>query len=419
MRRKRMKRQGRWFLTVWTVIGIGSLFLASQDMSRGLTRMGTSRTWTVCAQGCDFASIQQAIEAASNGDRIWIQPGIYTEHVVLHKSLTLEGSGADKTILKGAQPEKPILFIPEAVQVHLANLAIIESLNYSDLYTPCNTVGKCLAGIEVGGQAQLSLSHVQLYNHVVGIWIHGPAQVQLFASQIGSSSIAGIQLSHSEAELLVMDTKISVGFSPSWLYYEWSGIWAFSYRQIIVMNSTFSRSDRAIYIQNQGEISLIGVQFLMDFRRPAVTIDNQYSDNQVRAVILNSEFTGRGLEAVGNSQITVINSHFRAGEVNVSLGDQVHAVIQESELVGDSDSIDDNSGVVIWSNSAQVHLENNVIADHKDWGVALTQCYSRYIRVTPQITGRNNEIPEKDQPRANKQGALCPPDYPWPPGFRK
>ena len=33
-------------------------------------------TWTVCPEKCDFASIQDAINASSDGDTISISPGI-------------------------------------------------------------------------------------------------------------------------------------------------------------------------------------------------------------------------------------------------------------------------------------------------------------------------------------------------------
>jgi hypothetical protein len=80
------------------------------------------------------------------------------------------------------------------------------------------------------------------------------------------------------------------------------------------------------------------------------------------------------------------------------------------------------SGVFLFD-KVQVHLERNRIADNDEWGIALwvPECDFSTLgaRATPQISGRDNEIPDKDQPHGNKKGALCPADYPWPPGFRK
>lgn len=46
---------------------------------------------TVCGDGCDFSSVQDAINAASAGDTIEVHSGIYFEHVYVSKSLTLIG----------------------------------------------------------------------------------------------------------------------------------------------------------------------------------------------------------------------------------------------------------------------------------------------------------------------------------------
>ena len=46
-----------------------------------------------------YSSIQSAIENASNGDVIQVAPGTYYETLVINKSITLVGSGAEKTII--------------------------------------------------------------------------------------------------------------------------------------------------------------------------------------------------------------------------------------------------------------------------------------------------------------------------------
>ncbi|MDH7504895.1 MAG: hypothetical protein QHH25_01970, partial [Candidatus Acetothermia bacterium] len=46
---------------------------------------------TVCPSGCQFAKLQEAIEAASEGDSIQIGAGIYRENLVIRKRVTLTG----------------------------------------------------------------------------------------------------------------------------------------------------------------------------------------------------------------------------------------------------------------------------------------------------------------------------------------
>jgi hypothetical protein len=57
----------------------------------------------------NYPTIQSAINAAKSGDTIHVAPGTYVEQLTIHKSITLNGSGAGKTIIKspaalGADP---------------------------------------------------------------------------------------------------------------------------------------------------------------------------------------------------------------------------------------------------------------------------------------------------------------------------
>jgi hypothetical protein len=47
-----------------------------------------------------FPTIQSAISAASPGETILVGPGTYVEQLTIHKSVTIIGSGAGKTIIE-------------------------------------------------------------------------------------------------------------------------------------------------------------------------------------------------------------------------------------------------------------------------------------------------------------------------------
>ena len=61
------------------------------------------RTWTVDDDGpADFTSIQEAVNAASPGDTVYVYNGTYYEHIYIHKSLTLIGENKYGTIIDGS-----------------------------------------------------------------------------------------------------------------------------------------------------------------------------------------------------------------------------------------------------------------------------------------------------------------------------
>jgi hypothetical protein len=70
------------------------------------TSAQASNTLTVCASGppeCQYSTVQEALIAAVNGDRILIAPGSYTAGFTVEKSVSLIGSGANETTLSGGQ----------------------------------------------------------------------------------------------------------------------------------------------------------------------------------------------------------------------------------------------------------------------------------------------------------------------------
>jgi hypothetical protein len=80
--------------------------LVGLALSVGLSlRAQAATTWTVCASGCDYASIKSAIAAPTtlDGDTLVIAAGTYTEPgIVVNKSLTLQGERAATTIVQAA-----------------------------------------------------------------------------------------------------------------------------------------------------------------------------------------------------------------------------------------------------------------------------------------------------------------------------
>jgi hypothetical protein len=64
-------------------------------------------TWTVCAGGCDYATIKSAIAASTtlDGDTLAIAAGTYTEAgIIVSKNLTLQGVAAASTLVQAAAP---------------------------------------------------------------------------------------------------------------------------------------------------------------------------------------------------------------------------------------------------------------------------------------------------------------------------
>ena len=80
--------------------------------------------WTVCPSGCNYSGVQDAVNAASPGDTIEVQSGVYHEALVVNKSLTLTGAdtGQGYPVIDAGRREVGISI--EAAGCNLAKLEI-------------------------------------------------------------------------------------------------------------------------------------------------------------------------------------------------------------------------------------------------------------------------------------------------------
>jgi parallel beta-helix repeat protein len=102
--------------------------IPSGDASDGST---FANIWIVDIYGTgDFTSIQDAVDAASGGDTIWIYDGNYYEDVVIRKDLEIKGNGTSRTFVNGVYL---VFRIYNTYRVVLNNLTITasDSANYA------------------------------------------------------------------------------------------------------------------------------------------------------------------------------------------------------------------------------------------------------------------------------------------------
>ena len=74
----------------------------------------------------DFSNISAALAASSNGDMIFVYPGIYEEHSLeVDKSVSLVGSGAQQTVVVGENRADVLLVSSDGVLI--SNLSVVDT----------------------------------------------------------------------------------------------------------------------------------------------------------------------------------------------------------------------------------------------------------------------------------------------------
>ncbi len=114
------------YTTEWVLLAIGE----NTTYDFVLTPLG--KTLYVGGSGVgNYTTIQSAIDAASNGDTIFVYNGIYTEHILIDKTITLMGEDKDTTIIN-SRLRKDIVQVFDTDNVTISGFMIQNTLDYSE-----------------------------------------------------------------------------------------------------------------------------------------------------------------------------------------------------------------------------------------------------------------------------------------------
>lgn len=174
---------------------------------------------TVCASGCDFSSIQAAVDAVQGRVTIRIAPGEYEGPVLIAKSLNLVGAGPNRTaIVKGvivagrAEVLLRGVMITRGLHGLTARDAAVVTVRESAI------AGNAANGIAAFGRAQVILANVTIAKNGIsvvgqpvggGIALRNQAQLSTFNTVITESGANGISLLDEASANLGVLTTIS------------------------------------------------------------------------------------------------------------------------------------------------------------------------------------------------------------------
>ncbi len=155
----------------------------------------------------NYPTIQDAVENAAAGDTIHISPGIYYEHVVIYKSLTIQGEDPQTTIIDGTA-NGTVFYIDDASNVRITGLTIRNAgNNYSAIVSERtfattdyieiinNKITTSEYGIYLGKSNYCTISNNTFFNNPFG---------GVYLNRSNSTSISGNTITESAYGLRIM-----------------------------------------------------------------------------------------------------------------------------------------------------------------------------------------------------------------------
>src|ERR1051326_1698114 len=129
-------------------------------------------TRTVCAVGCNFTTIQAAVNGSAAGDTINVQAGVYPELVMVTKTLTINGPNANINPCTGARVAEAVVGIPTgAFQVVGGVNGVV--INGFTVQGVMDVPGSLEAGIHALNSNGTQILNNIVQNNVIGIAVGG------------------------------------------------------------------------------------------------------------------------------------------------------------------------------------------------------------------------------------------------------
>jgi parallel beta-helix repeat protein len=164
--------------------------------------------WTVDDDGfADFHTIQEAIDNAVDGDTIFVKAGIYYEHVVVNKTVTLVGEDVVTTVIDGNETGRVINIIGNNVSVTGFTVQKSGSISVPDL-----DAGICLDGIT---DCTVSETHL-VGNGFAGISLLDSERNIITNNHMTGTGWVGIHLLNSSNNTIsknILDSNIFAGIN--------------------------------------------------------------------------------------------------------------------------------------------------------------------------------------------------------------
>jgi len=177
------------------------------------------KTITVGTSGCDYRTINRAIQAANTGDTISVVPGIYNEQIDFPEGITLQGAGRDVTVIRYGGDDSVIT--AEIVTAGVLDGFTIEYagneercaiwLFWSSItVSNCTITGALLSGVEIGYLSNPVIErNIIRNNQKNGIYVHSLASGLVRQNEIYENGSRGIVLREGANTLIESNTIFS------------------------------------------------------------------------------------------------------------------------------------------------------------------------------------------------------------------
>lgn len=326
-----------------------------------------------------YASVQAALDAATDGDEVHIAAGVYTESLTIDNALTLVGAGSDVTFLDGGGSQRVVRVANTTARIIGVTIQNGQTDSFAGGIMNAGTLSleNCVVrwnrGFEPGGiynNGVMTLLNSAIYSNTAqqragGIWNSGPLTLtDTLVSDNRAKFIGGIL--NSSGPLTIERSVIRANHTD----YEGGGLFM-GPGNLILQGSTIA--------ENQAEN---GAGLVISYNGTAVITGSTVSGNFAVNNYGGLDITTSGPVTITNSTISGNQAQFVGG-----VAARQTAVAFVNVTVTENQG---RNGAGLWaSNMANVTLHNTILAGNVDPNGVTPDCNGTVTSLGHNLIGND------------------------------
>jgi len=346
-----VKMKGKILSSIIIILMVDLVFFAGVSSSESF-----NRTIYVDDDGdADYTRIQDAIDAASDGDNIYVYSGIYIENILVNKQLVIEGENRDTAIIDGGEADSVVTI--SADEVSISDFTITNSKNSSRS-----------AGISISADCASISDCIIVRNLGYGVYCEGSNDHLIVGNIVDRNNYDGICLISSSGNR-ISDNIITDHFY--WVYRigqipRSHGVYLYNVADSTIINNIFRNNiNTDLSLISSSSLSILdnrfhggsGIILLGDLdEMTSHTIENNFV-NDKPIYYFKNDHNGRVVPSDAGEVILADCQNFRIADLDVDGGDYCillgyssHNIIEDNVISNVMD------GFYLW------HSDYNIIS---------------------------------------------------------
>ncbi|UCE36787.1 MAG: right-handed parallel beta-helix repeat-containing protein, partial [Thermoplasmata archaeon] len=288
----------------------------------------------------NHSTIQEGIDAADDGDVVFVYNGTYFEHVIVNKSISLIGEDRSKTYIDGNWNGDVVKIVVDSVNISGFNIRR-SGANWND------------SGIELDNVQNCRISNnIITFNDNYGIFLNSSKRNQIIDNIASVSNYYAITLVDSSSNNIKNNTVAGNYYG---IYLDYSN------RNNITNNSVLSADAYGIYLfysdENNISANIVDLNHLKG-------INLRYSNyNNISSNLVTNSVWGISLSSSQGNNITVNNASYNDEGIYISGS-------YKNNVINNIAKFNERSGIYLKGCTMENYLEDNNVS-HNGNGIKI------------------------------------------------